>query len=135
MMLDFCPYYWFDEDHKPYKVHDTFHWAFLMEHSDRTVKRDYITKDLVISTVFLAMDYRFCSAGEPVLWETMVFDKGKSIYMDRYTSYDEALKNHKILAQSAYTAYIMPYVKNLAFCAIVLGALALSSLQMVINLL
>lgn len=52
-----------------------------------------------ISTVFLALDHKFLySGGDPVLWETMIFeqgDTGKETYQERYTSYEDAVKGHQ----------------------------------------
>jgi len=64
----------------------------------RRVAEDRIG-DLRISTVFLGIDHRLASNdnGEnPILFETMVFDKeGADIEMERYCTWDEAVKGHK----------------------------------------
>lgn len=61
---------------------------------DQTEHRGY-----VVSTVFLALDHKFLySVGDPVLWETMIFeqgDTGKETYQERYTSYEDAVKGHQ----------------------------------------
>lgn len=47
-----------------------------------------------ISTVFLGIDHNFHGSGDPVLYETLV-QQGGFEHMERYSSYDEAVKGHK----------------------------------------
>jgi hypothetical protein len=51
-----------------------------------------------ISTVWLGLNHQWMPGGPPLLFETMVFDyndKGREIYGNRYSTYQEALEGHK----------------------------------------
>ena len=58
----------------------------------KAVKQEYVG-DVRISTVFLGLDHAAEIA--PVLWETMIFGGEHDQYMDRYTSYEDALEGHQ----------------------------------------
>ena len=47
-----------------------------------------------VSTVFLGIDYGF-GAGEPVLFETMIFGGKHDGFQNRYLTWKEAEKGHK----------------------------------------
>ena len=58
--------------------------------------------DLLVSTVFLGLDFSLGRVGPPVLWETMVFgdvgddgDVGWGRYQKRYRSLQEAREGHR----------------------------------------
>ena len=59
----------------------------------RAVKQEYVG-DVRISTVFLGLDHVW-NSDIPVLWETMIFGGEHDQYMDRYTSYEDALEGHQ----------------------------------------
>ncbi len=84
----------------------SYEWAERFEKSDRIVKQDDVGP-FWISTVFLGLDHGF-EDGPPLLFETMVFEKKdpdreveeenidwSSIYMERYSTYQEALEGHE----------------------------------------
>ncbi len=50
--------------------------------------------DVKVSTVFLGIDHRFNGAGDPILWETMIFGGEHGGYQERYTSLDDAKAGH-----------------------------------------
>ncbi len=55
--------------------------------------------DIYISTVFLGLD-QSCWDSRPIVFETMIFNKSgddvwRDIYMDRYSTWDEALEGHQ----------------------------------------
>jgi hypothetical protein len=56
---------------EPVVENDLVAWAKWYEVNDRRVALDHIG-DVVISTVFLGMDFNWLG-GLPLLWETMVF--------------------------------------------------------------
>ncbi len=48
-----------------------------------------------ISTVFIGICHDFDPYNNmPIVFETMIFDSGHSIYQVRYSTYDEALEGH-----------------------------------------
>ncbi len=92
-------YYILDENKNPIPCDDGG-WIKLYEgkQEERRVGRDEID-DYDISTVFLALDHNFWG-GEPLVFETMIFDKnGDEIYLRRYSTWTEAEKGHKKAVQ------------------------------------
>ncbi len=69
------------------------HFASL----DRILKQEHVGP-YWISTVFLGFDHSFVS-GKPVLFESMVFKQDKSVGMDRYETYGEAMEGHRRLVE------------------------------------
>ena len=87
-------WYILDENNKPIRstIVDCGKW--LEENPERkAVKQEHIDK-IFISTVFLGLDHSW-NSDTPVLWETMIFGGEHDQYMDRYTSYEEALEGHQ----------------------------------------
>ena len=78
---------------------DLVTWANMIEDIDkRRVASDYVN-DYHVSTVFLGLDHGFGLGGKKLLFETMIFDKeggmGREKYIDRYSTWDEAVKGHR----------------------------------------
>lgn len=76
---------------------------FFNDTKARIVQQDYFPDprgedhdDILISTVFLALDHNHRLSGPPVLWETMIFWEGSDLddYQRRYTSLDAARRGH-----------------------------------------
>jgi hypothetical protein len=98
----------------PVEERDLYRWAEWFEHADRVVYRDQIG-DIVISTVFLALDHRFCGKGPPLLFETMVFRNGNSKEQWRCATWPEAEKQHKRAVEEMRTKWmteIIPTMKQ-----------------------
>lgn len=74
---------------------DTMKWAlWFQEHSaDRQVARTELPGEIVVSTVFLGLDHSF-SAGEPQLFETMIFGGPLDKTQDRYATRQAAINGH-----------------------------------------
>jgi hypothetical protein len=99
----------------PVPVEDLFEWASWFETSD--VKRIVAKTEvgpLLVSTIFMAIDYNFSGRGDPILFETMVFGgqapqiiDGRDLgdwsenYCDRYSTWDEAEKGHAVAVEWA----------------------------------
>ena len=84
----------------PVKVDDLMEWARWFENAKRKVD-DTDIAGAHVSTVFLGIDHAFRFGGDkdcaPVLFETMVFRKGKEDTDDmqrRYCTWDEAQQGH-----------------------------------------
>lgn len=82
----------------PRRAKNMKEWDEFLCTADRTVACTHIPPNLLVSTVFLAIDHSF-GTGPPLLFETMVFlnetrpyDKGG--YQNRYTTWAEAEKGH-----------------------------------------
>lgn len=82
------------EDGRPVFEPDVLTWARWFETADRSVAQSTVGPARV-STVFLGLDHRFHGAGDPVLFETMVFDAPDGEpRMRRYTCREEAMAGH-----------------------------------------
>ena len=87
-------WYILDENNKPVRSTIIQYGEWLEENPERkAVKQEHIG-DVRISTVFLGLDYAWHS-DIPLLWETMIFKGEHDQYMDRYTSYEDALEGHQ----------------------------------------
>jgi hypothetical protein len=92
-------HYFLNEDHT-YRPCDLMEWANQIEDLWRENKKQVADEEINgkrVSTVWLGIDHNFLG-GRPLLFETMVFDGprgGSDIYMDRYTTWDEAVKGHQ----------------------------------------
>ncbi len=94
--------YYLNEDHT-YRPCDLLEWATQFEsmHDNDT---KHVAKDIIgnkcISTVWLGVDHNFSIFDDnkkPLVFETMIFENDGSymdIYMDRYTTWDEAIAGH-----------------------------------------
>lgn len=96
-------HYFLNEDHT-YTQCTLMEWAIQIEHLWREKKKhvaDEEVKGKRVSTVWLGLDHNYLG-GKPLLFETMVFDQpkgGTDIYMDRYTTWTEAVEGHKKAVQ------------------------------------
>lgn len=64
-----------------------------IENANRIIAKDDI-EGVMVSTVFLGIDYNYSGSGAPILWETMVFGGHLSGELWRYDSRKEALFGH-----------------------------------------
>lgn len=82
-------------DRKPVLVKSILEAAEVLSNMEmRRVASDYIG-DTHISTVFLCLDHNHSGEGEPILFETMIFGGKHNNYMDRCSTYEEALLMHE----------------------------------------
>ncbi len=73
-------------------IDDMTIWATNLS-SSRSIGNDTIGNS-VISTVFLGINHRH-GEGEPLLFETMIFQGKHDQYQERYSTYEEAEEGHK----------------------------------------
>jgi hypothetical protein len=97
-------FYILDENHQPVPAGDLIKFAnFFVNDSSRRVGYTKLN-GLVVSTVFLGIDYRF-GYGPPLFFETMIFRGTPNAeieqiqaafdqYQTRYSTWDEALAGH-----------------------------------------
>lgn len=78
-------------------VDNVLEWAKFYELCDRKVRRTEINQ-VVISTVFLGIDYSF-EEKIPLLFETMIFGGINDGYQTRYSTWDEAIKGHELACE------------------------------------
>ena len=94
--------YMLDTNGNPVEAPDALTWGKWMQTANRHVAVDEIGPSKV-STVFLGLDHS-CVAGDPVLWETMVFGGPLDGEQDRYTSRDDAVKGHATFVERVKAA-------------------------------
>lgn len=81
-----------------------YEWARWFEKADRSVKKTQLPGDVMVSTVFLAIDHRFGGLGMPILFETMVFGGPMNQEMDRYSTWEDAEKGHDAMVKKVKEA-------------------------------
>ena len=78
---------------------DSLEWAKFMATPARVVDRTEID-GIVVSTIFLGVDYNFIGVGDPLLFETLVFMPDKNTgQMDRYFTWGEAEEGHQVMVK------------------------------------
>jgi hypothetical protein len=83
--------------HLALPVFNLMQWALYMKGGNRRVAFDDI-EGWKVSTVFLGVDHNFSDAGDPILFETMIFAPdagGHDTAMDRYRTWAEARAGHE----------------------------------------
>jgi hypothetical protein len=88
-MTDF---YILDQNKKAIEANIIEYAQFNSDANNWRVKKD-IVGDTVISTVFLGVNHSY-DGGRPLLFETMVFGGVHDEYMDRCSTWDEAIIQH-----------------------------------------
>jgi hypothetical protein len=86
----------------PVETNDTTEWAEWMckADKDRRVKLSEVG-DMTISTVFLGLDHNFSGAGEPLLYETLVFGGPLDGEMIRTATRKQAKQAHAEMIRRA----------------------------------
>ena len=75
------------------------------EASRRIVKqRHWPLNSIMVSTVFLGLDHNFFWGGPPLVFETLVFGGPLDQEMDRYSTYDEAVRGHEAMCERVRAA-------------------------------
>ena len=92
-------------DGKTLKPATLMEWARWFKTADRHVARD-VVGDLFVSTVFLGLDHNF-GPGEPLLFETMVFDPDRNdLWSDRCSTWEQAEEMHRRACEFARQSLI-----------------------------
>ena len=95
-------YFVLNEAGEPVPEQDLNAWGSWFQTANRTVAYDEVGP-MRVSTVFLAIDHSFSSAGGPVLYETMIFGGANwaGEYQVRYRTKAEALVGHAMAVAEA----------------------------------
>lgn len=88
-------WYILDENDNPVPENDHSVIAREFKSERRIIKRENISDDVRVSTVFLMLDHNYVPGGLPLLFETMIFGGDHDMYQDRYTTKAEALIGHE----------------------------------------
>lgn len=91
-------WYILDRDNKPIEADPLVYIDWIHNNPSRKAVKQESIGDVRVSTVFLGLNHSY-EGGEPVLWETMVFEGSLDGYQERYTSYEEALTGHEFAVQ------------------------------------
>jgi len=96
-------YFYLNADHtfRPCTLDEWGSQIYEMKNNHSKHVADEIINDCWVSTVWMGINHQYFD-GPPLLFETMVFKDGKSgddIYMDRYSTWDEAEEGHKKAVQ------------------------------------
>lgn len=88
------------DGHKPIIENDPRKWADWFETADRIVAKTQIG-NIRVSTVFLGIDHNFGGSSKilPILFETMTFGGKLDGEQDRYSTWEEAEKGHKLMVK------------------------------------
>ena len=79
----------------PIEVPDVLTWARWFETANTIVEITHI-KRVMVSTVFLGLDYRFGGEGPPLLFKTTIFGGKRDGAEWHYSTWDEAVVGHKV---------------------------------------
>jgi hypothetical protein len=94
----FSLYYFLNEDKtcSPCDYVNFIEWFNTQRYEDRMVNRTYLPNDVAISTIFIGINHNFSplAAGDPILFETMVFGGEHDTYTRRYHTWQEAVEGH-----------------------------------------
>lgn len=77
----------------PVPCSDMDEWGVCFGSKERLVAQTHVGC-LFVSTVFLGIDHRFFDDGDPLLFETMVFDDGDDAYQVRCSTWEQAERQH-----------------------------------------
>lgn len=102
-------YYTLTADRLPIPCFDLVEWGMWMEHADRLVAYDVFGEgpdQYLVSTVFLGLDHDFFGRGNPLLFETAIFNEESGCeIVDRYTTWGEAAAGHERVRSIAAHQY------------------------------
>lgn len=82
---------------QPVKAKTMGQWVKWFEGADRAVRKTDLP-GCVVSTVFLGLDHSFVG-GEPLLFETMVFDGPLDGEQDRCSTWEQAEAMHEAMCR------------------------------------
>lgn len=87
-------HYFLNKDHT-YKPCDLMTWAKQYEELEKHVANDEIN-GCRISTIWLGLDHNYYNPGDPLVFETMVFNSsGEDKYCMRYSTWEQAEAGHQ----------------------------------------
>lgn len=91
--------YILDEEHNPVPEPDIYKYgAWIHNPDNKILAQDTLQDGKFVSTVFLGIDHGINGSGEPMLFETMVFERkgeGADLDVNRYATWKEAHQGHR----------------------------------------
>lgn len=92
------PYKYILIDKIPVVENDLIKWATWVETANNVIAGTMIG-DVHVSTVFLCLDNQLYIDGEPLLFETMVFNGEHDRYQKKYSTYEAAERGHAVIVE------------------------------------
>ena len=89
-------HYILDAEHRPVEA-ELMEWARWYQSADRSVATSELPGGIVVSTVFLGLDYGWMEGEPPQLFETLVFSDYGGGDMERYATWEEAEAGHQAM--------------------------------------
>jgi hypothetical protein len=90
-------YYILNDDKTIRPVKDVLTWArWFEDRLDRRVVAHTMIDEVFVSTIFLGLDHNFRYKGPPIVFETMIIGGEHDRFQSRSSTWDEALRMHKI---------------------------------------
>ena len=86
-------FYILDRERKEAVLTDIATWSKWLETANRTLKITDMSK-IIVSTVFLGMEYDHSLGDELLLFGTLVLGGNMDGYLVRYATWDEAIEGH-----------------------------------------
>jgi hypothetical protein len=77
-------------------------WIEFWAHEDSRVIAQTGNENIMVSTIFTGINYRFFEEGPPIVFETMVFGGKWNEFQYRYCTYDEAMAGHKKIVEEVF---------------------------------
>ena len=87
----------------PVRCYDILRWADWRSKTNKKIKLNKVGKS-TISTIFLGIDHNIIPGGLPVLFETYVFDGPLDGEMERFFTWDDAVKGHDKMVEKVKAA-------------------------------
>lgn len=84
------------DGHKPVLEKDILKWSDWFKTADRSMSRTVVDESC-ICTSFLGIDHNWDGDGPPLLFETMVFGGSLDEEIERYSTWEEAVKGHQVM--------------------------------------
>ena len=92
-------HYVLDKENNPVLIDSVTEWVRIYVKMNRRVQSTKLPElNASVSTVFLGLDHQW-GVGPPILFETMIFGSDLDGYQERYSTWDEAVKGHKIAVE------------------------------------
>ncbi|CAJ4971334.1 Uncharacterised protein [Burkholderia pseudomallei] len=90
------------DGHEPRRARSVLEWMQWFANADRTIALTSID-DIEVSTVFLGIEHEYSPhghlRGQPVLFETAIFETSKVVRVFRYRTWDEAARAHAFIVE------------------------------------
>lgn len=95
---------YFDRDGNP--IDDASKWAEMRRRVGIRVAATTVG-DARVSTVWLGLDHNYDIVGDPIIFETMVFDGSEDGYCERYATELDAMRGHLRIVETLQSGGVL----------------------------